>query len=276
MAKKTYRLLQYEKFFSTENLAAYPHLNKLLSRYDNRMRQYLMAVIALIIHKTSYSHGFLSERYLAKKITVSESSANKILNYFCALGILNKHHRGYDSKLVDPIYDDRSAAITYTIISLQQLRLKKVDKRAEKILDSGLSLNAISWESIKNTFGEQEANRIYRESHRQQSLTPSLFEQEFIAALNRLTAEKQWTTKSAVIDEVCCKLEKSERTIDSRFREFQPRLNDLGYTWKRISQADVEATGIALPIGRYAIFRNLIAPSQASVSVCTEAERRHY
>lgn len=27
MAKKTYRLLQYEKFFSTENLAAYPHLN---------------------------------------------------------------------------------------------------------------------------------------------------------------------------------------------------------------------------------------------------------
>ena len=134
MAKKTYRLLQYEKFFSTENLAAYPHLNKLLSRYDNRMRQYL----------------------------------------------------------------------------------------------------------------------------------------------NRLTAEKQWTTKSAVIDEVCCKLEKSERTIDRRFREFQPRLNDLGYTWKRISQADVEATGIALPIGRYAIFRNLIAPSQASVSVCTEAERRHY
>lgn len=124
--------------------------------------------------------------------------------------------------------------------------------------------------------GEQEANRIYREPHRQQSLTPSLFEQEFIAALNRLTAEKQWTTKSAVVDEVCCKLEKSERTIDSRFREFQPRLNDLGYTWKRISQADVEATGIALPIGRYAIFRNLIAPSQASVSVCTEAERRHY
>lgn len=132
MAKKTYRLLQYEKFFSAENLDAYPHLNKLLSRYNSRMRQYLMAVIALIIHKTSYSHGFLSERYLAKKITVSESSANKILNYFCALGILNKHHRGYDSKLVDPIYDDRSAAITYTIISLQQLRLKRSIKELRK------------------------------------------------------------------------------------------------------------------------------------------------
>jgi hypothetical protein len=251
----------YRDWYSWEHLKAYPNLYKLLI-LDNRTRHYhyLMAILEKIQHGTNYAHGFLAQRYLAKKFNVSMSKANKILNFFCALKIITKERQRMKDGITDP-----KLAITYQIAPRNENYLRMIDERAAIFQAKKLTLNIISWEAIRSCFGEDEANEIYslREEtqingfpkKRNRGLIPELYEECFITSLEELTYEKGWTNKAALIEAVQRIIGDKPGVVEERFSQFKPSLLDNGYRYKMTSKADAATVPYELPTGRYLIFK---------------------
>lgn len=243
----------YREWYSTSNLLpAYPSLEKLLSRNRERIRSYLIITLETIQHNTTYAHGFVSERYLANRLNKTNAHANKLLNYFCVLGILEKRHQG-KLEYIEEYGDQGDYAITYQIARRSQRALQKIEERAAIILANKLTMSSMSWEAVRSCFGKELANQIYREE-RDRGVTPQLFESAFKDALKRLTV-KGWTTKEELLLDVAAQSSTSKSVTERRFGELKPALNGLGYAYKRTSKKDAQAVDYDLPTGRYLIFR---------------------
>lgn len=255
--QKTYNVKfkspSYREWYSTTHLRTeYPHLDKLLSSNRDRLRLYLMTTLETLQHGTPYSHGFVSERYLAKILNKTNAHANKILNFFCVLGILTKKRQGRLE--YEHLGDVGSFAITYAIAYRNKRALREIEERAAVILKNKLTVSAMSWEAVRNCFGEELANEIYREKH-ERGVIPQMFETAFHDALERLTKERGWTTKEELLTDVTSWAGEGKSVTERRFGELKPALNDLGYAYKRTSKNDALAVTYELPIGRYLIFR---------------------
>ena len=250
----------YGEWYSWEHLRLYPHLKKLLiDRNDTRYYRYLMAIIEKIQHGTNYAHGIAAERYLADSFSITPKKANQILNFFCTLKIFVKKRQ----RLKNGSTDTR-IAITYQIAPRSENYLRMIDERAAVILDKKLTLNSISWETVRSCFGEDEANAIYSLEEetrlygscqkRERGVIPQIYEQLFAEQLEVLTKEQPWTSKAELIQAVMRITDETERAVADRFAQFKPSLIDRGYTYKMTGKADAAAV-LGLPVGRYLIFR---------------------